>query len=57
MSEDTQFWAILVAGFLVLAGGIMGTCSYQAKLDASAPVVETCIKHPATRSPVGSMQR
>jgi len=57
MSEEVKYAVIIASLVLVLCALGFASCNYQAKLDAQAPVVETCIKHPATRSPLGSMQR
>ena len=51
MSDEFR-WLLLCLGFVVVMGLLIGTCvSYGARIDAAAPVVETCIKHPVTRSP------
>lgn len=52
MNSEIKLTLIVVGGMVLVFGALMGSCSYQHKLDAQAPVVETCIKHPATRSPL-----
>ena len=52
MSDEVKITAIIVLGLLLLLGGVFASCNYQAALDANAPGVETCIKHPATRWPL-----
>lgn len=49
MSDEVKITAIIVGGLLILAAGALGSCNYHAELDAKAPIVETCIKHPATQ--------
>ncbi len=49
MSDEVQITAIIVGGCLLVVAGVLGSCNYQAELDAKAPIVETCIKHPATQ--------
>lgn len=49
--DEVKIAAIVMGGLLLIAGGLMGSCNYQARLDANAPVVESCVRHPATRLP------
>lgn len=57
MNDTVKITAIVTVGVLVLLGGAFASCTYSATLDARAPVVETCIKHPSTRSPFREVQR
>lgn len=54
METEAQIALMVGVVVLLLFGGLFATCNYQARLDAAAPVVESCIKHPATRSPFGN---
>lgn len=56
MEPEVKIVAIVAGAALLLMAGGLGTCNYQAKLDASAPVVETCIKHPVTKPPFRGTQ-
>jgi len=51
VTSEVKITAIVAATVLLIIGGALGSCNYQAKLDAAAPVVESCIQHPATRPP------
>lgn len=51
MSTEVKIALIVSMTVLLITGGLCASCVYQAKLDAAAPVVESCIKHPATRPP------
>jgi len=57
MTELVKIVLIVSFTILVLAGGLCASCVYEARLDAAAPVVESCIKHPATRPPFGHSDR
>jgi hypothetical protein len=55
MDGESKFW-LATLGFII--GGTLGlsavvsSCVRAAEaIDAAAPVVESCIKHPATRQP------
>lgn len=45
---------ILCVTTVLITGIIAFACHDQAHLDATAPIVETCIKHPITRKPIAS---
>lgn len=52
MSEELK-WGLVIGWVVVfITGGMFASCNYHKKLDSEAPVVETCIKHPVTRSPL-----
>jgi hypothetical protein len=51
VNTEVKITAIIAATVLLVIGGALGSCNYQAKLDAGATVVETCVQHPVTRSP------
>lgn len=40
---------IIAAGGLLALAMLCATCVYTARIEAEAPVVETCIQHPVTR--------
>lgn len=53
---EVQVTALVVAG-IVMCCGFVATCvGKHAEVDAKAPIVETCVKHPATSSPFRSSQ-
>ena len=56
MNNEIKIVAMLIAGTVLITGFIAASCNYQTKLDAAAPVVESCIKHPVTRSPFRGQQ-
>lgn len=41
----------IIAVAAALIGGVIWAVERDAERDARAPIVETCVKHPATRSP------
>ncbi len=52
MSDELK-WGCLVIGSITLVSlGLVATCNHQKQIDLKAPIVETCIKHPVTRSPL-----
>jgi len=52
MSDELR-WVLTIMGFIVLMSATIATCVIaDARIDATAPVVETCIKHPVTRNPL-----
>lgn len=51
MDDGVKIAAIVAGALLLIVGGGFASCNYQAAIDSRAPVVETCIKHPATRPP------
>lgn len=53
---DLKMTVILVGGALFALAMVCQTCQTVSKIDAEAPVVETCIKHPVTRSPLTGRQ-
>lgn len=55
--DDTTKIVGMVVGALLLVAVVAGSCvAYDITLDARAPVVESCVKHPATRSPFRGAQ-
>jgi hypothetical protein len=56
VSLELKCVLIVTVGAVLLIGAGIASCNYQAKLDAQAPVVESCIKHPATRAPFRGLQ-
>lgn len=57
MDEGTKIAAIVAVTLLLITGAAFASCNYQAAIDSRAPVVETCIKHPATRPPFRGMSQ
>lgn len=53
---DTKPLVVLVGGILLGLAMVCQTCVSVTRTDAAAPVVETCIKHPVTRSPLTGRQ-
>ncbi len=51
MSDELKMVVLAVAAVCTITGILGASCAYQSKLDAAAPVVESCVKHPSTRSP------
>lgn len=58
--DESKAWMLgltIVMGTIVLIALIIGAYSRSVDLiDAAAPVVESCVKHPATRPPFRSHQ-
>lgn len=61
MDGESKFW-LTTLGFII--GGVIGLSAVvsscvraDAAIDAAAPVVESCVKHPATKSPFRSGER
>lgn len=50
MSENTLPLAFMLLAALFLTG-LGAMIAHDAEIDARAPIVETCVQHPATRSP------
>lgn len=54
MSEEFKMLLVVVVGFVVLVG-LVGSCvNENERIEQKAPIVETCVKHPATVSPFKS---
>lgn len=51
MTEEFKWGLLICTTLLALAGGGLVAYNKAIRLDAEAPVVETCIKHPVTVSP------
>lgn len=51
LSEELKWGLLVSATILLLAGGALVAYNRAIRLDAEAPVVETCVKHPVTVSP------
>jgi hypothetical protein len=51
VSEELKITMVIVIGVLALA--VVGSkgCNHYHEIDANAPVVETCVKHPVSSSP------
>lgn len=56
MSDSVKITAIVTAALLLVIGGGLATCNNAIQVDAAAPVVESCIKHPSTRPPFRGVQ-
>lgn len=56
MDDTVKLTSLIVGGFLLAIGILAATCQNMNEVDAKAPVVETCIKHPVTRSPLTGRQ-
>lgn len=50
-ANDVKMVAVILGGVLLLAGLVATAIEYDNQIDARSPVVESCVKHPATRSP------
>lgn len=51
MSDSVKITLIVTTGLLLLLGGAFASCNHSMSIDAAAPVVESCVKHPATVNP------
>lgn len=61
MDGESKFWLAMM-GFII--GGVIGLSTVvascvraDAAIDAAAPVVESCVKHPATKAPFRGGER
>jgi len=51
MSDELKWGLLLTTGFVALVGILCYSWAYNRELDARAPIIETCVKHPATVAP------
>lgn len=52
LSDETHYTIrclLVLLAFLGLLGVALKGCDMDQKHDAAAPIVETCVKHPATK--------